>query len=329
MTGRRGAGDPPLYWDVALAHERLLPVLGVPVRFAANDQAVLEIVDRWFGRWAGVPVDLRARDGVIVNLILHEGREARGGAVTYRMPDRLRCFLHTPGSLGVVDVERREATAYVTRTLVTDAERFGYGVLEAMQLLLAARHDRQPEHAAMVGRGSTALLLAGPTGVGKSTLAYAAHHAGWRVLSDDSVYVQRDPELRVWGMPGRMYLLAEARRHFPGETRRAKRLPSGKTKVSIELESAWSPGPPVAGRVGVCLLTRNGGAVSSAAVSPEGARAFLEAGLGDQVSWYEASVGPALSALCARGGWRLNLSDDPLEALPRLERMLDALEAER
>ena len=47
-----------------------------------------------------------------------------------------------------------------------------------MTLLLVARQDRQPVHAAMVAGGSAALLLAGPTGVGKSTLAYAAHRAG-------------------------------------------------------------------------------------------------------------------------------------------------------
>jgi hypothetical protein len=326
MTGREATGDDPLYAEVALPHEGLLPVLGVPVRFAANDRALLQIVDRWFGRWASVPAELRACDGVTVRLILHEGREARGGPITYRMPDRTRFFLHTAGSLGVVDIERRDAVAYVSRALVADTERFGYGVLEAMTLLLVARQDRQPVHAAMVARDSNALLLAGPTGVGKSTVAYAAHRAGWRVLSDDSVYVQRRPQLRVWGMPGRMYLLAEARRHFPGERRRARRLPSGKRKVSIELESAWGPGAPVVRRVGVCLLTRDGGGVASAVVSPEQATTFLRAGLGSQVYWYEASIGPALSALCARGGWRLNLSGDPVEALPLLERMLGELE---
>jgi hypothetical protein len=326
VTEQTGHGDPPLYWDVALAHIRELPVLGVPVRFASNDAAVLDIVNRRFGRWAGIPPELRSREGVNVALILHEGREARGRAITYRMPDRHRFFLHTGGSLGVVDVERRDAIAYVTRTLVDDAERFGYGVLDAMTFLLVARQDRQPVHAAMVARSAAAVLLAGPTGVGKSTLAYAAHHAGWRVLSDDSVYVQRQPELRVWGVPGRMYLLAEARRHFPGESRRARRLPSGKQKLLVDLESAWGSGAPLARRVAVCLLARDGGAASYAAVSPEEARAFLLAGLGQQAFWYEASVGPALAALCSGGAWRVNLSPNPRDALSCLERIVAELD---
>jgi hypothetical protein len=316
------AHENELYWDVPLPYRRELPVLGVRVCYSSNSEAILPVVDGRFARWASIPRELIGAGLVHVRFILHEGKDVAAGPITYRMPDDKRFLLHTAGSFGLVDIERRDAVAYVSSALVSDVEHFGYGIVEAITLLLVARQDRQPVHAAMIARGAVGLLLAGPTGVGKSTLAYAAHEAGYRVLSDDSVYVQRRPELRIWGTPGTMYLLAEARRHFPSVKQHAERLPSGKEKVVIDLGSVWDNGAPVVKRAGVCLLTRDGGAILQDKASPEEAREFLRKGLGTQTAWYRASLPSALSALCATGAWRLNLSSDPRDALPYIERML-------
>ena len=51
--------------------------------------------------------------------------------------------------------------------------------------------------------------------MGKSTLAYLAHAAGIRVLSDDRVWVQMEPSLRIWGTPGTARLTAAALSLFP------------------------------------------------------------------------------------------------------------------
>ncbi len=45
-------------------------------------------------------------------------------------------------------------------------------------------------HAAAVRRDTEALLVVGDSGAGKSSLAYAAHLAGWHVLGDDMVAVE-------------------------------------------------------------------------------------------------------------------------------------------
>jgi len=50
--------------------------------------------------------------------------------------------------------------------------------------------DRFLLHAAAVRRDADALLVVGDSGAGKSSLAYAAHLAGWRVLGDDMVAVE-------------------------------------------------------------------------------------------------------------------------------------------
>jgi len=41
-----------------------------------------------------------------------------------------------------------------------------------------------------------------------------------------------------------------------------------------------------------------------------------------QQPMYRSTAGPALTRLCAGGGWRLNLSGEPQQAVGHLERML-------
>jgi hypothetical protein len=48
-------------------------------------------------------------------------------------------------------------------------------------------------HAAAVRRDRRALLIVGDSGAGKSSLAYAAHLAGWHVLGDDMVAIDAQP----------------------------------------------------------------------------------------------------------------------------------------
>ena len=62
--------------------------------------------------------------------------------------------------------------------------------------------DRFLLHGAAVRRDAPALLVVGESGAGKSSLAYAAHLAGWRVLADDMVAVAAgDGGLLVQGIP--------------------------------------------------------------------------------------------------------------------------------
>jgi hypothetical protein len=69
---------------------------------------------------------------------------------------------------------------------------------------LMKRRGRYPLHAACVATdGDRGLLLAGPSGAGKSTLTIALARAGLRFLSDDTVFLARDPDegVRVLAFP--------------------------------------------------------------------------------------------------------------------------------
>src|SRR5881296_707238 len=331
-----------LYHSVPLRHVMELPVLGVPVHFASNSATALAVVEEAFGIWRGLCTSpgLIAPLGVRVRLIVHDGDErgsdvAKSHApVTCRMPDADRIILHTPGSVGIADSRRQEAIAYITPALLADRAHVQYSMIEGLTLVLVTACDRYPVHAAAIARGGVALLLAGPPGTGKSTLAYQAHRLGLRVLSDDAVYVQLDPEFRVWGLPGRVRLLPTAVSHFPELAARSPTLlANGDEKLLVQCLGEWplaTAPAPVATRVGVCLLERTGGSttVSKAPASSAEVQAFLKDGIGLSRARFGASLDEALRRLAGTGGWRVSLSANPADAMPMFDDMLAELESE-
>ncbi|MGH7505029.1 MAG: hypothetical protein ACRELX_05245, partial [Longimicrobiales bacterium] len=251
----------PLGRNVETPHPLRLPVLGIATRFESNAARVIEIARDAFGGWRCIEgrTDVMDPHEVVVRVIMEEGDEGGGRTrIRYRMPDGRRVLLTTPGSAGISDPDRREATAFVTAALVADAAHFRYGVIEALTIALLSQLDRQPVHAAALVRSGAALLLAGPSGAGKSTLAYAATRAGCAALAEDVVYVQLRPRLRVWGLAARLHLPEDAGHQFPDlDASRATLLASGKRKIALDLRAAGAmPGLPFVERAGLCLLAR-------------------------------------------------------------------------
>src|SRR5437868_353296 len=80
--------------------------------------------------------------------------------------------------------------------------------IHTVVLFLVAHAGRTPVHASAVVIGDTAIVLAGSSRSGKSSLALAADRAGLPVLSEDSVFVQLEPSFRVWGMAESIHMLA-------------------------------------------------------------------------------------------------------------------------
>lgn len=333
-----GHSTDPLYRDVALDHVTTIPVLGIPVRFASNAAEVTALAEEVFAAWRvldGRP-ELRESEGVRARFILHEGDEGRvddaGGAghvaLRYRMPDARRVLLMTPGSMGLADPDRREALAYVTAELVGDRQHFRYGVLEALVLAVLTQLDRRPFHAAALVRNGAALLLAGPSGVGKSTLTYAGMRAGLRVLAEDTVNLQLEPTPRVWGMPGYLHLPPDARSHFPElADRKATLMANGKEKLAIDLKAIDAVAAlPVAERAGLCVLAAGAPRPTLERIDAATVEAALTAVRETGFDVFEDTVPDVVRRLAPDGGWRLRLSDDPAAAVPLLSRMFDALE---
>jgi hypothetical protein len=178
-------------------------------------------------------------------------------------------------------------------------------LLEALTFAIIACFDRHPVHAAAIEHGGSALLLAGPSGAGKSTLAWLAHRNGHNVLGEDRVWVQLEPELRVWGGPARVRLRTSA-----------------DTKQAIVFDRDAKHTTQSTDRATVCILDR-GTRARLDRLAPSDLRDGLIAQLAPGFDRFPARQPAVLAALTRPGGWRLTLSSNPDEAMPFIRTMLE------
>jgi len=319
----------PALLTLRLAPARLfasatLRVLGLPLRVESDSPRVIAAAREAFGGAEEAEPDERPAARIRINV--RPGGAGDAGPVSHGSPRRQLLILSSPGCRGFADNLLGEAVAEVGEGLLDDVEHFRRGVLEALALFMLARRDRDPLHAAAVVRNGAALLLAGRSGVGKSTLVYAAARAGLQVLSEDAVYLQLVP-FRVWGMQRYLHLTPGSVRFFPElEGMQPRLLANGKSKLALDLR-VHAPGAACtsAGRAGVCLLAR-GPEPGIERLGVEEVVDALTAAPEPGFDVYAQSVGARVRLAARLGAWRMTLPPDPAAAVPMLHRMLDALE---
>lgn len=313
----------PLLRHPQLTHSTALVVFGIEICVETNSEYVRDLAEETFDAWrvrgegASGPVHVR--------IVVHEGNEYTDvhAPVRYISTDDGRLIVHAPGIVAIVDESRRESLAYLTAACAADRERFRATVIEAITFALLACFDRHPIHAAALERDGRAVLLAGPSASGKSTLAYLAHAAGIRVLSDDRVWVQMEPSLRIWGTPGSARLTAAALSLFPGLGAAGGPLTAGSDgKVTVPLPPLNDRSTQTATRAVVCALAR-GRQAALDRMSPASLSTALLSQLSPGFDRFPHRVERVVEVLTAGGGWRLTLTHDAREALPLLRRMLD------
>lgn len=318
-----------------------LPVLGLPVRFEADAQVVLDTVEEAFGAWRGVAVDTAATGRFTVRVAAAEtphgalgGRTASarctgvsprpGGRIRHLTPDGSRLVVVSPEVIGCSDPRRRSAFARITATLLEDRPRFREEVLEALTLGLLTRFDRQPLHAAALVREGRAVLLAGPSGSGKSTLAFAAARAGMDVLSEDTVFLQGSPHIRVWGTArGFRLLVDDTHGLIPSGLPARRRRPGDPLKLHVPLSDLGTPvGPRAADRCVLCVLGQRREAAALRRITAAEAFAALDLRAGG-FDLFARSIRPVLARILESGAWLLHPERSPWAGVRLLERILE------
>lgn len=185
-------------------------------------------------------------------------------------------------------------------------------------------HGLMAVHGSALVKDGRAVLLRGPGGVGKTTLAYAGARGRFRLLSEDVVWV--DLRDRLWrGIPWHVHLLPDASRLFPELAGRPAVLESaGKMKLEVDLDTVRPGSTATEARPGpIALLEREPGA--SSRLEPLDPAAAWElwrrspAGTEEDFPGYAHQVGDLLK----NGAWRLRLGTDLDEALGLLETLLE------
>lgn len=333
-------------------------VLGVAVDFESNAEAVLDAVAAWPD--ASMPAESEQRTRpprvprirlllgtdpmqstvgvgphvsprshspvtpahVTVNQAARLAGHDLSAPVVFRTPAPGRLAIEGPGFRGHADAGALTAECVLAAAVLDSRERFHETVVATLALFLVTRLDRQPFHAAAIGRDGLGLLLAGPSGTGKSTLAYAAQRAGWTVFSDDAVYLQQEPALRVWSRCAPLHPPPNAARWFPELAGRTpERRENGKLKYAIERPVQDITPPPLEHAV-LCLLERSTGEAESHRLDPEDAveRSLRDLDAGFDV--FRPTIGPALSMLAQNGAWLVRTGADPHSTVPILAGVL-------
>jgi hypothetical protein len=218
-----------------------------------------------------------------------------------------RMTLAGEGILGRADAETGTAECSISRAYRGDAAALAE-IGETLLLFLLTRAGRVPIHAAAVMIGDRAVLLAGRSGSGKSSLALAAQKEGLEVLSEDTAYIQLVPELTIWGWPGAIHLHAAdaPEGDFPQRTR------GGRVKSAIPRGLTTN----CATRAIVVALVPS----DTLRLEPLAADRLLsllspsEAGF----SLLRREAERALRALADEGAWRLTLNKHPQDAITLL-----------
>jgi hypothetical protein len=198
---------------------------------------------------------------------------------------------------------------------------FRFAALVGLTHLLA-QHDRHLVHGAALLVDDGAVLVIGPTGTGKSTLAFAAHGLGWPVLADDAVLLRRAGDgVVARGLPRPIAVAADVvtavtgGRPVPDDPRRRTELPVGTLAAGDH---------PV-----VALAETTGADPRGPAVAPLAGVDALRAVLRASVSLADADARPALFAvagsLARLPTWSLRHGTDPRSALADATELLGTL----
>jgi hypothetical protein len=283
----------------------LLP-FGIPTLVIAEDPQLLAAAAATYAYWrAEAPFADPA-----LELRLETGSASSSGVCLDIKVEGSRLKLAGGAANGSADLRTGKAHAVVRHGLTGDALA---DVADTLLLFLLARRARTPVHASAFMLGDRAVLLTGPSGSGKSTLALAAAQLGHPVLSDDIVFIQREPDFAIWGLPRPIHVFAHDAP--PGE--HSTRLRNGKRKAAIAIVA---PEAQSADDSALIVLQRGNDLALSPIEQADAVETLMSLEPGFDLLERESRA--AAEELASRGAWRLTLSDDPHAAIEFLTKHL-------
>jgi hypothetical protein len=316
--------DDVLLRDPHLPFTVFTTVLGLPMQLRSNSRDVRDMFTDAFGTSTHT-ADAES-DALHVTVVVHRSavESTAPRHVRHICPDASRVLMHCADGMAISDPLRREALVYASEALARDATLFRHEMLEAAVLALVTHFDRQPFHAAAIVHNDRTVLLVGRSGAGKSTLAYLAQTTGITVLSEDTVWIQLEPRLRLWSRLRGIHLLPDATAHFPElHDAQVMRRPNEKLKATVPVTQADASSAD-GDSVRVCLLEPGGSAAQLTPLDAEAMRAALTRDVDSGFDRYVERRAECVRVLTERGGYRLTLSSNPRDALPLFRELLGA-----
>jgi len=189
----------PLLVRTPLDHEGIYYPYGFPVRIRSNSPITLQAADvswsTYKKRFDFAPLDVR----LLVSDSDTPGRKEPG---VFRSQGHLLSIVGDSENFACLDLKGGFSFGWVTRGTAENTEYFRQCFLDVMIYPLIEIRHLVTIHAACVLCNGRGLLLAGDSGAGKSSLAYACGRRGWTYVSDDaSAFVRNAGKPLIIGHP--------------------------------------------------------------------------------------------------------------------------------
>jgi hypothetical protein len=228
----------PLLALMPLPHRAEFYPYGFAASVVSNSAMVLEAArESWAGlpkRFAAPPLDLRC-------VVTHGAAADCPPPPVVRTQRNLIVFVADRENYWCCDLATGLGSAWVTERVAANTRYLRYHVLEAMVYCLLESLHVVALHAACVALDGRGVLLAGDSGAGKSSLAYACARRGWTYTTDDaSSLVRRGRTRTVLGDPRLFRFRANAGALFP-EFQGMEESPHAHGKPTIEVRTDSLP----------------------------------------------------------------------------------------
>jgi HPr Serine kinase C-terminal domain len=224
----------PLQREIDLPFQRAYYPFGFRLDLASNSRDVLDAAEENWGMYEPEYDD----SPLTVRVLVQPGNELSPQPV-HRLQGHLYSAVASRENYALIDLDALFAYAWVTERTVADHAWFRWFYLELLAGTTLAQRHAVPMHAACLERNGVGVLLWGPSGMGKSTLAYACARAGWTFVADDSTILpQNRCDCVVTGKPHQARFREDAPRLFPefdGYVTRAR--PTGKLSIEVPMAS--------------------------------------------------------------------------------------------
>lgn len=144
-----------------------------------------------------------------------------------------------PGSSMLIDLLTPRVIGLFSAAMAQDSGYWRRVLLPVLLGIVGHAISVTPLHCGCLVKNGHGLLLAGASGVGKSTLALCLSLNGFAYLSDDCTYFSRSgSRLLAWGLPVPMKLLPDAARYFPQlSASEATRSLNGEVAIHLDPET--------------------------------------------------------------------------------------------
>jgi len=223
------SGPDPFRREVKLDIQSVYYPLGFPLQLATNSVEVNMAARELWGRYPQAfdqpPLQLR---------VLVEAGDTHPAVPSYRGQQHLMTITADAQNFAACDHTRQFAFCQLNSAVVRDSAFVSYYFLEAIANYSLTQLYVTPVHGACVARDRRGVLLCGPSGAGKTSLAYFCARNGWTYISDNDSWLVRSCPGALLGNPHRIRFRDSARELFPElKERAAARDANGKMSIEI------------------------------------------------------------------------------------------------